>query len=62
MLLYGERYPCDVGKRTENVSKNRFQKTFPCNNIITPPPKKKEIKEINDNDKIKDMRQLSVIV
>uniref|UniRef100_A0A8W8P3C9 protein-tyrosine-phosphatase n=1 Tax=Magallana gigas TaxID=29159 RepID=A0A8W8P3C9_MAGGI len=29
MLLYGERYPCDVGKRTENVSKNRFKKTFP---------------------------------
>lgn len=29
-LLYGERYPCDVGKLPENIQKNRFKTTFPC--------------------------------
>lgn len=29
-LLYGEKYPCDVGKLTENIPKNRFKTTFPC--------------------------------
>ncbi|XP_062573439.1 receptor-type tyrosine-protein phosphatase alpha-like, partial [Saccostrea cucullata] len=28
-LLYGENYKCDVGKRTENIPKNRFKTTFP---------------------------------
>nr|XP_022311896.1 receptor-type tyrosine-protein phosphatase mu-like isoform X4 [Crassostrea virginica] len=30
-LLYGVRYPCDVGKLPENVPKNRFKTTFPYN-------------------------------
>lgn len=29
-LLYGERYPCEVGKLPENIPKNRFKTTFPC--------------------------------
>lgn len=29
-LLYGERYPCEVGKLPENITKNRFKTTFPC--------------------------------
>nr|XP_034322583.1 uncharacterized protein LOC105338080 [Crassostrea gigas] len=28
-LLYGERYPCNVAKRTENIPRNRFKTTFP---------------------------------
>lgn len=31
LLPYGEKYPCSVGKRPENVTKNRFKTTFPCN-------------------------------
>ena len=30
MLPHGEQYPCDVGKRQENLPKNRFKTTFPC--------------------------------
>uniref|UniRef100_K1PLA4 Leukocyte common antigen n=1 Tax=Magallana gigas TaxID=29159 RepID=K1PLA4_MAGGI len=30
-LLYGERHPCNVGKLPENIPKNRFKTTFPCN-------------------------------
>lgn len=29
-LSYGERYPCEVGKLPENIPKNRFKTTFPC--------------------------------
>ncbi|XP_078329023.1 receptor-type tyrosine-protein phosphatase epsilon-like [Crassostrea virginica] len=29
MLPHGEQYPCDVGKRHENLPKNRFKTTFP---------------------------------
>ncbi|XP_052695401.1 receptor-type tyrosine-protein phosphatase epsilon-like [Crassostrea angulata] len=29
-LLYGERYPCEIGKLPENITKNRFKTTFPC--------------------------------
>uniref|UniRef100_A0A8W8M3E8 protein-tyrosine-phosphatase n=1 Tax=Magallana gigas TaxID=29159 RepID=A0A8W8M3E8_MAGGI len=29
LLPYGEKYPCSVGKRPENVTKNRFKTTFP---------------------------------
>ncbi|XP_078328090.1 receptor-type tyrosine-protein phosphatase T-like [Crassostrea virginica] len=29
MLPHGEQYPCDVGKRPENLPKNRFKTTFP---------------------------------
>ncbi|XP_078328087.1 receptor-type tyrosine-protein phosphatase kappa-like [Crassostrea virginica] len=29
MLPYGELYPCDVGKRQENLPKNRFKTIFP---------------------------------
>lgn len=29
-LSYGERFNCEVGKRPENRSKNRFKTTFPC--------------------------------
>nr|XP_034322449.1 receptor-type tyrosine-protein phosphatase epsilon [Crassostrea gigas] len=28
-LLYGERYPCEIGKHPENIPKNRFKTTFP---------------------------------
>lgn len=28
-LQYGERYPCEVGKRPENLSENRFKYIFP---------------------------------
>nr|XP_034319240.1 platelet endothelial aggregation receptor 1-like isoform X1 [Crassostrea gigas] len=28
-LLYGERYPCNVAKRPENIQRNRFKTTFP---------------------------------
>uniref|UniRef100_A0A8W8NVC3 protein-tyrosine-phosphatase n=1 Tax=Magallana gigas TaxID=29159 RepID=A0A8W8NVC3_MAGGI len=28
-LLYGERYPCEIGKLPENITKNRFKTTFP---------------------------------
>nr|XP_034320792.1 receptor-type tyrosine-protein phosphatase kappa isoform X5 [Crassostrea gigas] len=28
-LLYGEKYSCDIGKRPENIPKNRFKTTFP---------------------------------
>nr|XP_022310747.1 receptor-type tyrosine-protein phosphatase epsilon-like isoform X2 [Crassostrea virginica] len=28
-ILYGERHPCEVGKRPENLQKNRFKTTFP---------------------------------
>lgn len=28
-LLYGERYPCNVAKRPENIPRNRFKTTFP---------------------------------
>lgn len=28
-LLYGERYPCKVAKRPENIPRNRFKTTFP---------------------------------
>ena len=37
MLPHGEQYPCDVGKRQENLPKNRFKTTFPCtliNNFV----------------------------
>ena len=30
MLPHVEQYPCDVGKRQENLPKNRFKTTFPC--------------------------------
>lgn len=30
-LIYGERYPCVVGKLPENIPKNRFKTTFPYN-------------------------------
>ena len=30
MLPHGEQFPCDVGKRQENLPKNRFKTTFPC--------------------------------
>lgn len=29
-ILYGERRPCEIGKRPENLQKNRFKTTFPC--------------------------------
>lgn len=29
-LQYGEKYPCEVGKLPENMSKNRFKYIFPC--------------------------------
>lgn len=29
-LLYGEKYPCNVGRLPENIPKNRFKTTFPC--------------------------------
>nr|XP_034321094.1 receptor-type tyrosine-protein phosphatase epsilon-like [Crassostrea gigas] len=29
MLPYGEQHPCEVGKRQENLAKNRFKTTFP---------------------------------
>ena len=29
-ILYGERHPCEIGKRPENLQKNRFKTTFPC--------------------------------
>ncbi|XP_078327527.1 receptor-type tyrosine-protein phosphatase epsilon-like [Crassostrea virginica] len=28
-ILYGERHPCEIGKRPENLPKNRFKNTFP---------------------------------
>lgn len=35
MLPSGEQYPCDVGKKQENIPRNRFKTTFPCEYIKT---------------------------
>ena len=35
MLPAGEEHSCDVGKRQENVPKNRFRTTFPCKKLTT---------------------------
>ena len=36
MLSKGELFPCNVGKRKENFTKNRYKTTFPCksNNYV----------------------------
>lgn len=34
MLPYGEQHPCEVGKRQENLVKNRFKTTFPCRFLL----------------------------
>lgn len=34
-LLYGERYPCDVGKLPENIQKKQIQDNFPMFVYIT---------------------------
>lgn len=34
LLPYGEKFPCAVGKRPENATKNRFKTTFPCNTTL----------------------------
>uniref|UniRef100_K1PR81 protein-tyrosine-phosphatase n=1 Tax=Magallana gigas TaxID=29159 RepID=K1PR81_MAGGI len=42
MLPYGEQHPCEVGKRQENLVKNRFKTTFPYDHsrvILTEPDK-----------------------
>uniref|UniRef100_K1QTY8 protein-tyrosine-phosphatase n=1 Tax=Magallana gigas TaxID=29159 RepID=K1QTY8_MAGGI len=42
MLPYGEQHPCEVGKRQENLAKNRFKTTFPYDHsrvILTEPDK-----------------------
>ena len=35
MLSAGEMFPCDVGKRKENVSKNRYKTILPCKRRFT---------------------------
>ncbi|XP_034321090.2 receptor-type tyrosine-protein phosphatase epsilon [Magallana gigas] len=42
MLPYGEQHPCEVGKRQENLVKNRFKTTFPYDHsrvVLTEPDK-----------------------
>lgn len=33
-LPSGEQYKCEIGKKPENVPKNRYKTTFPCKFIF----------------------------
>lgn len=48
MLPYGEQHPCEVGKRQENLAKNRFKTTFPCRFLLKRITLKKTYKKINN--------------
>ena len=50
MLSKGELFPCNVGKRKENFTKNRYKTTFPCksNNYVNLHEKDSYIKSHNN--------------